>query len=88
LTPSEVGTNTVTVQIQDQAGDPVDAYAAPEVSLASDSVDLGVVPVTPVGAGTYAAEAVLPSAGVWRVQVSVKATEFDNPVVTLAFEVG
>lgn len=88
LTPGEVGGNTFTVQIQDQAGDPVDAYAAPEVSLASDDVDLGVVPVTPVGAGTYAAEAVIPSAGVWRVQVSLKATEFDNPVVTLAFDVG
>ncbi len=87
LTPAERGPNTLTVQIQDQAGDPVDAYAAPEVSLASDEVDLGVVPLTPVGAGTYAAEAVIPSAGVWRVQVSVKATEFDNPVVTLSFEV-
>ena len=87
LSPAERGPNTLTVQIQDQAGDPVDAYAAPEVSLASDQVDLGVVPVTPVGAGTYAAEAVIPSPGVWRVQVSVKATEFDNPVVTLSFEV-
>ena len=83
-----VGANTVTVQIQDQAGDPVDTFAAPEVSLASDEVDLGVVPVTPVGAGTYAAEAVIPSAGTWRVQVSLKASEFDNPVVTLTFEVG
>ena len=87
LTPGERGANTVTVQIQDQAGDPVDAYAAPEVSLASDEVDLGVVPVTPVGAGTYGAEAVIPSAGTWRVQVSLKASEFDNPVVTLSFEV-
>ena len=47
LTPGERGANTVTVQIQDQAGDPVDVYAAPEVSLASDDVDLGVVPARP-----------------------------------------
>jgi copper transport protein len=87
LTPGKQGPNTVTVQIQDQAGDPVDAFAAPEVSLASDEVDLGVVPVTPVGAGTYAAEAVIPAPGVWRVQVSLKASEFDNPVVTLSFDV-
>jgi copper transport protein len=86
LTPGEQGPNTVTVQIQDQAGDPVDAFAAPEVSLASDEVDLGVVPVTPVGAGTYAAEAVIPAPGVWRVQVSLKASEFENPVVTLSFD--
>jgi copper transport protein len=87
LAPGERGPNTVTVQVQDQAGDPVDAFAAPEVSLASDDVDLGVVPVTPVGAGTYAAEAVIPAAGTWQVQVSLKASEFDNPVVTLSFEV-
>jgi copper transport protein len=88
ISPAERGPTTVTVQVQDQAGDPVDVYAAPEVSLASDDVDLGVVPVAPVGAGTYAADVVIPSDGVWRVQVSLKATEFENPVVTLAFDVG
>ncbi len=88
MTPGERGANTVTVQIQDAAGDPVDAYAAPEVSLASADVDLGVLPLTPVGAGTYAAEAVIPSPGTWLVQVSLRATEFDNPVVTLSFDVG
>jgi copper transport protein len=40
-----------------------------------------------MGAGTYAAEAVIPSPGEWRVQVSLRASEFENPVVTLAFEV-
>jgi copper transport protein len=87
LTPGSRGDNTVTVQIQDQAGDPVDVFAAPEVSLSSAAVDLGSVPVAPVGAGTYAAEAVLPASGEWQVQVSLRAAEFDNPVVTLSFDV-
>lgn len=88
LTPGTRGRNTVTVQIQDQASEPVDVFAAPTVSLASDDVDLGEVAVTPVGAGTYAARVVIPAAGEWRVQVSLKATKFDNPVVTLRFDVG
>jgi copper transport protein len=88
MTPRERGPNTVTVQIQDQAGDPVDTFAAPEISVASDSVDLGIVPAVPVGAGTYSAEVTVPAPGTWRVQVSLRATEFDNPVVTLSFEVG
>jgi copper transport protein len=87
LTPGERGPNTVTVQVQDPGGDPVDAYAAPEVSLASDDVDLGRVPVAPTGAGTYAADVVIPAPGQWRVQVSLRATEFENPVATLTFEV-
>ena len=88
MAPRERGPNTVTVQIQDQAGDPVDTFAAPEISVASDEVDLGIVPAVPVGAGTYSAEVTVPAPGTWRVQVSLRATEFDNPVVTLSFEVG
>ena len=52
------------------------------------TVDLGIVPAVPVGAGTYSAEVTVPAPGTWRVQVSLRATEFDNPVVTLSFEVG
>ena len=87
MTPGERGPNTVTVQIQDQAGDPVDTFAAPEISVASTTVDLGIAPAVPVGAGTYSAEVTVPAPGEWRVQVSLRATEFDNPVVTLSFEV-
>jgi copper transport protein len=88
LTPGERGPNTVTVQVQDSTSEPVDASAAPEVSVSSSDVDLGVVPVVPTGAGTYTAEVVLPAPGEWRVQVSLRVSRFDNPVVTLLFEVG
>ena len=69
----------MTVQIQDQAGDPVDTFAAPEISVASDDVDLGVVPAVPVGAGTYSAEVTVPAPGEWRVQVSLRATRVRQP---------
>lgn len=86
-TPGARGRNTLTVQVQDAAGEPLDGFAAPEVSVRSGEVDLGQVAVVPTAAGTYAAEVVFPSAGTWEVQVSLRETEFDNPVTTLSVDV-
>ncbi|WP_134764921.1 copper resistance protein CopC [Nocardioides sp. 1609] len=90
MVPGTRGPNTVTVQVQDQAGDPVDGFAEPSVAIrsADGSVDLGEQPVLPVAAGTYVVETVVPSAGTWEVQVSLRASEFENPVTTVTFEVG
>ena len=40
-----------------------------------------------VTVGSYTAEVVLPSAGTWRLQISLRTSEFDNPVTTLEFTV-
>ncbi|KAA1425671.1 copper resistance CopC/CopD family protein [Nocardioides antri] len=77
----------LTVQVQDLAGEPVDLHARPEVSLRSGDLDLGTVPVTPTGAGTYLADVTFPSAGAWEVQVSLRVDEFENPVTTLTVDV-
>ena len=37
--------------------------------------------------GTYRAEVVLPPSGTWRVQVSLRVGEFENPVASLVFRV-
>ncbi len=71
------------VQVQDLAGDPLDLYDAPAVALRTDDVDLGEVPVVPVGAGTYEAEVVFPVAGTWELQVSIRVDEFSSPVTTM-----
>ena len=80
LDPGTRGPNTLALQIQDQAGEPLDLFAAPEVSVSSESVDLGSLVLSPVGAGTYTASVVFPSSGAWEAQVSLRETEFDNPV--------
>lgn len=80
----------LTVQIQDDTGEPVDVAGEPEVSLRTaeaDGVDLGQVEVTPIAAGTYRAEAVLPTPGEWEVQVSVPVDRFTNPVTTVTVDV-
>jgi copper transport protein len=83
LQPGRVGTNTVTVQVQDATGEPVEPLAQPSISVGSESVDLGTRPARNVDSGTYQAQVVIPHPGTWEVQVSVRIGEFDNPVLRL-----
>ncbi|WP_232676451.1 copper resistance protein CopC [Nocardioides sp. R-C-SC26] len=89
IAPGVRGPNVISVQIQDEQGEPLDGFAAPVLSLeaADGSVDLGTLPVTPIGAGTYEADVVIPTSGTWALQVSLRASEFDNPVTLLTLEV-
>lgn len=87
LDPGTRGPNTLALQIQDLTGEPIDLYAAPEVSISSSSVDLGTLALTPVAAGTYTASVVFPSSGEWQAEVSLRATEFDNPVTVVELDV-
>ncbi len=77
----------LTVQVQDDAGEPIDLLDAPEVSLRSGDVHLGRVAVEPTAAGTYVAAVTFPTLGEWEVQVSLRADEFTNPVTTLTVRV-
>lgn len=87
LDPGTRGANTLAVQIQDAAGEPVDVFAAPEVSISSATVDLGRLALEPVGAGTYTASVVFPSSGAWEAQVSLRESEFTNPVAVVELDV-
>ena len=87
MTPARVGQNTVLVQLQDLSGEPLEPTQLPEISLRSDELDLGQVKTTSVAAGTFRADLVLPAAGTWQVQVSLRLSEFDNPVAVVTFNV-
>ena len=87
LDPGAVGANTLTVQVQDLSGEPLEPYATPVVSVGSGEVDLGSRPVRNVDSGTYRSRVVLPRAGEWDVRVSVRTDEFTNPVLTLELDV-
>ena len=87
MAPRTLGPNTVTLELRDSAGAPAELFEPPRLSLASDGIDLGNVPLTRVVAGTYTAEAVLPTSGTWRLQVSLRIGEFENPVATVELEV-
>ena len=87
MSPRAVGTNTVTIQLQDLTGEPVEPVRPPTVRVRSSTVDLGNLVLTSTDAGTYRAEVVLPTSGTWRVQVSLRLDEFENPVASLSFRV-
>ncbi|RNL61277.1 copper resistance protein CopC [Nocardioides marmoriginsengisoli] len=83
LKPATVGKNTILFQVQDLAGNPMEPSAVPGLNATSGQLSLGEQEVTNVDSGTYAATVVLPRAGTWDVQVSVRMSEFENPVVTV-----
>ncbi|MDR7385055.1 copper resistance CopC/CopD family protein [Promicromonospora iranensis] len=87
LDPPAVGPATLTITMTDALGEPAEGYEAPRLSLKSAEVDLGEVEVASLGPGVYAGEVVLPTGGEWEVQVSMRTTEFDNPVRTVTFRV-
>ena len=87
LTPAVVGQNTLLVQMQDLTGEPVEPRRLPVISLRSDGLDLGQIRATSDGVGTFRSDVVLPAAGPWRLQVSVRLGEFDNPVAVVTFNV-
>lgn len=87
ISPLKVGSNVVTIKLLDTDGAPTEFAEAPRAKLMSDQVDLGDVPVTPGDPGTYTADVVLPAAGKWRLQISLRTGAFDNPVATLNFTV-
>lgn len=87
LTPLATGPATLTVSTTDFAGVPFEGMESPRARLSSPDVDLGSLPLESLAPGVYAADVVLPSPGTWELQLSLRTTEFDNPVTTLRFEV-
>ncbi|WP_275001471.1 CopD family protein [Promicromonospora iranensis] len=87
LDPPAVGPATLTITMTDAAGEVAEGYEAPRLSLKSDDVDLGEVRLASLGPGVYAGDVVLPTGGEWEAQVSLRTTEFDNPVRTVTFRV-
>ena len=80
------GPTTVTIETRDATGEPIEGLEAPEAAFSSGEVDLGPMELTNIGPGTYTGEAVIPSPGTWRLQVSLRLSEFDNPVTVVEFE--
>jgi copper transport protein len=87
LTPRRQGENTLVVQVQDSAGDPVALRHEPVVEVRSADLDLGEVALAGTRTGTWSGEVVLPRPGRWEVQVALRLSRFESPVTTLPFDV-
>ncbi|MFE4001790.1 copper resistance protein CopC [Nocardioides sp. YIM B13467] len=87
LTPAGPGPNVLRLQIQDAAGEPVEAAAVPTAKLRSGDVDLGSLALKTVAAGTWEADVVLPKGGVWEATVGLRLGEFESPLGLVKFTV-
>ncbi|WP_084101060.1 copper resistance CopC/CopD family protein [Nocardioides luteus] len=87
LTPAGPGPNVLRLQIQDAAGEPVEAAAVPTAKLRSGDVDLGSLALKSVGAGTWETDVVLPKGGTWEATVGLRLGEFESPLGVLKFPV-
>lgn len=87
LDPLAVGPSTVTITMTDPDGVPTEGFAAPRISLSTTDLELGEVALRNIGPGVYTGDVVLPTGGTWEAQVSLRTTEFDNPVKTIELEV-
>ena len=65
----------------------MEATSLPVISLRSKEMDLGQIKATSLAAGSFRADVVLPAAGAWRLQVSLRLSEFENPVAVVTFDV-
>lgn len=70
--PATVGRNEIELQLQDVAGDPIEPLAVPTLNARDGDLSLGEQELENVDSGTYRAEVVLPRAGSWTLQVSVR----------------
>lgn len=79
--PGRTGGNTITVELADADGAPLDPLEAPVVYASLPAEDFGPVEApTEAGpeAGTYLAEIDLPMAGEWEVAIHVRVSRFEE----------
>lgn len=89
MAPAQAGPNTVKIALHDGDGAPLEPETDPQVRLALPEKDLG--PLTPAvtrtGPGRYEVPVDLPLPGQWELELSVRTSTFDNPVVVVPVEV-
>ncbi|WP_152187954.1 copper resistance CopC/CopD family protein [Georgenia satyanarayanai] len=89
VTPARVGANTVDLALHDADGEPLEPQADPQVRLSLPDRDLGPLTpaVTATGTGRYEVAVDLPLPGTWELELGVRTSTFDNPVVVVPVEV-
>ncbi|MBD8061467.1 copper resistance CopC/CopD family protein [Oceanitalea stevensii] len=89
VAPARVGANTVTLALHDADGAPLEPEDVPQVRLSLPEQELGPLTptVTPAGTGRYEVAVDLPLPGEWELELSVRTSTFDNPVVVVPVEV-
>ena len=85
LTP---GPTTVTVELNDPAGNRPRASPRPLATLTPTTSTIGDVRLRNNGPGVYEADVVIPAKGRWRLAIALQTDETTTPAETLEFLVG
>lgn len=84
LRPGTLGTNSLQLTLTWPDGSPLEPQDAPTLSVQLVETPIGPFahPLSPVGAGEYQAIVDFPLAGTWRIDLTVRVSEFSAPVLT------
>jgi copper transport protein len=88
VTPVEGRAYDVQIRLVDPDDGPLTPIEPPTITLRSDQIGLGEPELEEVGPSTYRTDVVIPHDGAWDAQVSVRLSEFDNPVAVVPFTLG
>lgn len=89
VAPAQAGTNTLHLHLYDDAGEPTQPEEL-RVTVTEEQQEIGPldVEVAPAGPGRYVAQQMtLPTAGTWRLTVSVRLDEFTATTASTTFSV-
>ncbi len=89
VTPGRVGVNALEIELLDADGAPFEPVAVPELATTLADPALGPFsrPLTRTGPGAYEATLDLPMPGSWTLEVSVRTSKYENPIVRIPVEV-
>ncbi|WP_043660643.1 FixH family protein [Cellulosimicrobium cellulans] len=89
VTPGRVGVNALEIELLDADGAPFELVAVPELATTLADPALGPFsrPLTRTGPGAYEATLDLPMPGSWTLEVSVRTSKYENPIVRIPVEV-
>lgn len=76
---------TLAVRLLVPDGSPLKPFAVPTLTVGNGDISLGEAELTETGPGAYQATVTIPIDGEWTADVSVRTSEFDNPVVPIPF---
>lgn len=84
LRPGSLGTNSLQLALTRPDGSPLDPGEVPALTVQLVETPIGPFthPLTRVGAGEYQAIVDFPLAGTWRIDLTVRVSEFSAPVLS------
>jgi len=86
--PGTVGLNSIELTLTDASGAPVEPLESPRIQVSLPEVGLGPIAqgVIETGPGAYDATSDFPLEGEWIVEVSVRLSQFEEPVIEIPLE--